>query len=230
MKKPILSVKEICKSFYHPTQVDVIKGVSLEVYPHDSIAITGASGEGKSTLLSIIGLLDDPSKGTLEVYGKHINNGSVTRLRNQSIGFVFQNFFLLEDYSVIENILMPARIARKSTKPGSKAYQHGEYLLEKVKLTHRKGFPVKLLSGGEKQRVALARALCNDPQLILADEPSGNLDHATSIEIYELLFSCLKESDKALITVTHDLELAHRCQRHYHLEDGKLEMIRSSPK
>jgi lipoprotein-releasing system ATP-binding protein len=218
----IVKAHNICKSFYYPTQVDVLKNISIQVKEGQSIAITGASGEGKSTLLSLIGLLDTPSQGVIQIAGKKAGKRQAAALRNAYIGFVFQHFFLMEDYTVIDNVLMPSRIARKSVSKGSEAYRYAEELLDKVKLGHRTHFPVKLLSGGEKQRVAIARALGNNPKLILADEPSGNLDHKTSLEIYDLLFKCLEGSSKALVTVTHDLELAARCQLHLHLEDGIL--------
>jgi len=211
----ILQVKKVYKRFEKPTPVEVLKGISLEVHAGETIAITGKSGEGKSTLLHILGTLEKPSKGEVVICGKPLLN--LPEIRNQHIGFIFQTFNLLEDYTVLENVLMPAKIGRRPLNT-EKALQ----LLEEVGLLHRADFPAKLLSGGEKQRAAIARALCNDPDLILADEPSGNLDHAHSVAIHELLIGSAKKRNKALVIVTHDKELASLCDRTYLLMDGVL--------
>ena len=211
----ILVAKDLHKTFYDPMTVEILKGVSLEASPGETIAITGASGEGKSTLLYILGTLDRPCHGTIEIMGQNIKKNRACYLRNKHIGFVFQGFHLLEDYTVIENVLMPSYIGRKKN---DKAME----LLEMVGLSQRAKFHAKLLSGGEKQRVAIARALCNDPEIILADEPAGNLDHNTTQNIYKLLINCAKEHGKTLITVTHDIEFTKLCDTTYLLEDGLL--------
>ncbi|MCH9626416.1 MAG: Lipoprotein-releasing system ATP-binding protein LolD [Chlamydiales bacterium] len=221
--EPILSAKKIRKTFTHPVSVEVLKGVSIEVFPGKSIAIMGASGEGKSTLLQILGTLEAPTEGELIIAGKSITHHPPPTLRNQHIGFVFQGYNLLEDYSVLQNVLMPALIAGRPIHRGSSIYTHACSLLDRVGLSHRIHFTTKLLSGGEKQRVALARALCNDPELLLADEPSGNLDHETSSRIHELLFHSVKELNKSLIVVTHDHTLAELCDRKLILCDGQLQ-------
>ena len=221
MKQPVLHAEELTKAFHHPTRVEVLRGVSLTVYPGDTLAIMGASGEGKSTLLHILATLEQPCGGRLEILGQNASRPSPA-LRNRHIGMVFQSYNLLEDYTVLDNVLMPARIARQATEPGSVAYTRALQLLAEVDLSGRAHFPTKLLSGGEKQRAALARALCNDPDILLADEPSGNLDHQTSQQIHALLLHFARNHNKALIIVTHDQELAALCTSVYRLQDGKL--------
>lgn len=223
--KSILSAKNIRKMFYHPYEIEILKGVSLDIHPGESIAIMGASGEGKSTLLHILGTLEEASSGELIIAGKSVHDNPPPSLRNQHIGFVFQSFHLLEDYSVLQNVLMPALIAGKEIHPDSQAYARGVDLVKKVGLEKRLKYPAKLLSGGEKQRTALARALCNDPEILLADEPSGNLDHTTSRQIQDLLLESVKEFNKSLVVVTHDDSLASRCDRKLVLWDGHLKGV-----
>jgi lipoprotein-releasing system ATP-binding protein len=182
----------------------------------------GRSGEGKSTLLQILGTLETPCSGALEIDGQTVTSFNKSRIRNQKLAFVFQSFHLLEDYTAIDNVLMPARIGRKATTPDSAAYKRACDLLESVGLGDRIHFNTKLLSGGEKQRVAIARALCNDPDIILADEPSGNLDRQTARFIHDLLIGFANKHGKTLILVTHDQELASLCSHRYSLCDGKL--------
>lgn len=219
----ILKAKNISKSFKSPTLVTVLNNISLEVNAGETVAITGKSGEGKTTLLHILGTLEAPTTGTLEICGSLSEPSSWTTLRNQKIGFIFQAYNLLEDYTVLDNVLMPAKIAQKDIRPGSFSHTRALELLEEVGLSHRTNFQAKFLSGGEKQRVAIARAFLNDPDLILADEPSGNLDHAHSTAIYNLLLSSALKRGKALIVVTHDPELAGLCHKTYSLLDGKLQ-------
>jgi lipoprotein-releasing system ATP-binding protein len=219
---PILSAKEIWKTFYHPTKIEILKGVSFDLYPGESVAIMGASGEGKSTLLQILGTLEAATSGSLIIAGKSVHNNPPPSIRNRHIGFVFQSFYLLEDSTVLQNVLMPALIAGKEIYKESASYARGVELVRQVGLEHRLHHPAKLLSGGEKQRTALARALCNDPEILLADEPSGNLDHTTSGQIQELLLRSVKEFNKSLLVVTHDYLLASRCDRTLILWDGHL--------
>ena len=187
----ILKAKKISKAFHHPTLVDVLKEVDLELFLGHSLAIMGASGEGKTTLLHIMGTLEKPDSGDLWVAGTLATHHPTPLLRNRHIGFIFQGF----------------------------------NLLEKVGLQDRANFSTKLLSGGEKQRVAIARALCNDPEIILADEPSGNLDHHTSALIHDLLLHCCKDLGKALVVVTHDNELAGLCDKTVQLRSGEISCI-----
>ncbi|NGX55391.1 MAG: Lipoprotein-releasing system ATP-binding protein LolD [Chlamydiae bacterium] len=226
--EPILQAKKICKCFTRPTRVDVLKDVSLELYPGQSVAIMGASGEGKSTLLHILGTLEAPDSGDLLIAGISAAHNPTPLLRNRHIGFIFQGYNLLENYTTIQNILMPALISGKPIHKGTPAYQRALELLGKVDLEDRAEFSTKLLSGGEKQRVAIARALCNDPGIILADEPSGNLDHQTSKMIHDLLLHCCKDLSKALIVVTHDRELASLCDKTVQLCNGEIKCINPS--
>jgi len=220
--KFVLQAKNLHKSFYNPTRIDILRGVSFELCRGEAVAIMGRSGEGKSTLLQILGALDSPCQGELSIGGKTVNRSNTSEIRNRHLGFIFQSFHLLEDYTALENVLMPARIARKSIRGGSQAYVHAVSLLELVGLGPRQHHFGKQLSGGEKQRVAIARAFCNDPDLILADEPSGNLDRKTAGGIHDLLIQSVKERKKSLIVVTHDSELAALCDRTYYLKDGAL--------
>lgn len=219
---PVLSAKNIRKTFHRPTEIEILKGVSLDIYPGESIAIMGASGEGKSTLLHILGTLEEATGGELIIAGKSVQHNPPPTLRNCHIGFVFQSFHLLEDYSVLQNVLMPALIAGQEIHKGSEAHSRAIELVKKVGLEKRLEYPTKLLSGGEKQRTAIARALCNNPELLLADEPSGNLDHTTSKHIQELLLNSVKELHKSLVVVTHDDTLASLCDRKLLLWDGYL--------
>lgn len=219
---PALQAKDIHKTFYSPAKVSILRGVDLTVSYGEAIAIMGRSGEGKSTLLQVLGTLDSPCKGQLNIADQKISRSNISEIRNRHIAFVFQAFHLLEDYTALENVLMPARIARKNISKGSDAYLRGCSLLEKVGLSDRASFYTKQLSGGEKQRVAIARALCNDPDIILADEPSGNLDRQTASSIHTLLLDFVREGGKSLIVVTHDHELAKLCDKQYQLEQGML--------
>lgn len=222
MKNIILEARDIRKSFYYPVHITILKNLNLVINSGETVAIMGRSGQGKSTLLQILGTLDRPCSGKLTIAGQTINRFNCGKIRNRHIAFIFQSFHLLEDYTALENILMPARIARFSTSKGSEAYRHALYLLERVGLSERAHFNTKLLSGGEKQRVAIARALCNDPDILFADEPSGNLDKQTAQDIHQTLLSFAHEKGKTLIIVTHDPDLAKLCSKQYILENGEL--------
>lgn len=221
-KPLLLEASEIHKSFSYPTLVKILNGIHLRVHAGESAAIVGRSGEGKSTLLQILGTLEEPCKGELRIADQLVSGSTKSYIRNQLIGFVFQSFHLLEDYTALENVLMPARIAR--SRMNQETVQRGLDLLAKVGLADRAHFHTKLLSGGEKQRVALARAMCNDPKVIFADEPSGNLDGHTAEIIHEILLGFVKEG-KALVLVTHDWKLAQLCTTQYELKDGLLKNI-----
>lgn len=222
MNTLLLKAKHIHKAFYYPETLVILKDISLEIHSGESISIMGRSGEGKSTLLHILGTLDDPCKGELFIAGEKVSPYNKAFLRNQEIGFVFQSFHLLEDYSALDNVLMPARIARKSIKKHSEARERALQLLDQVGLYSRAHFRTSLLSGGEKQRVALARAFCNDPSLIFADEPSGNLDSHHAQLIIEKLLEFSQTPSKALVLVTHDKTLASLCTKQLELRDGEL--------
>ncbi|MEF9497116.1 ABC transporter ATP-binding protein [Chlamydia sp. 04-14] len=219
---PLIEAKNLSKIVQQSNQnIEILRNVSVTLYPGEVVAITGASGNGKSTLLNLLGTLDTPSSGELLFLGKGKETYNLPQFRNQHIGFIFQNFYLLEDDTVIKNILMPAGIARKSISKGSSAYKKALELIESVGLSHRIHSRCCNLSGGEKQRVAIARALINDPSILLADEPSGNLDDQTSECIHNLLLSQSHDSRGVLI-VTHNKQLARQCHREGILQNGEL--------
>lgn len=222
IKTKVLVAHNIKKSFSSPEKIEILKGVNLTISPCETIAVVGASGTGKSTLLHILGTLESPSEGQLSLFGNFLKQHDISHLRSKKIGFVFQSGNLLEDETLLDNLLIKAKIARKSIHRNSPAYLEALELLEKVHLKHRKDFLVKHLSGGEKQRAAIARALINDPSLILADEPTGNLDTNTSKQIQDLLLNCCKQLKKSLIVVTHDHDFANKCDRKMILADGIL--------
>lgn len=219
----VLQAIDVHKSFDYPIQVNILKGINLTVNRGETVAITGRSGQGKSTLLQLLGTLEPPTKGSLKIMGQELTLFNKGRIRNKNIAFIFQSFHLLEDYTALENVMMPAKIAREDVSTGSANYQRGLQLLNQVGLIDRAHFSTKLLSGGEKQRIAIARALCNDPDLILADEPSGNLDRQTADDIHKLLLDFAKKGEKSVIIVTHDRQLAELCDSQYELFDGKLQ-------
>jgi len=218
----ILEADGVHKTYSGPTPSHVLRGVNLALGRGESIAIMGRSGEGKSTLLQILGTLDLPDHGSVKISGQQVVSSLLDQIRSKDIGFIFQSFYLLQDFTVLENLLMPAKIARIPCGRGSEAYNRAMALLERVGMVEHTHQLAKQLSGGEKQRVAIARALCNDPGLILADEPTGNLDYTTADSIHELLMSLVKEDGKSLVIVTHNQELADMCDRQYVLREGLL--------
>lgn len=216
---PLLSAQEIYKTYPGPKPLPILKGLSFTLLKGESVAIMGRSGEGKSTLLQILGTLDQPDSGTLSILGNEVTKRSLNELRSQAIGFLFQSFHLLEDFSLLDNVLMPATIARRSRK---EAMPRAMHLIERVGLRGREKQMVKTLSGGERQRVALARALCNDPAILFADEPTGNLDYQTACQVQDLLLSLTKDEQKSLVLVTHNEDLAALCDRRLLLREGLL--------
>lgn len=218
----ILKARGIHKDFFHPKKVSVLKGIDLQVSPTETVAIVGPSGSGKSTLLHTLGTLEKPCQGSISFFDNQINGQLLSTIRNRYIGFVFQSGNLLEEYTLMDNLLIKAQIARRRCHKNSQSYRAALDLLERVGLTNRKDFLVKYLSGGENQRAAIARSMMNDPYLILADEPTGNLDNHSATNIQNLLISCCKEYQKALIVVTHDLHFANLCDRKLELQDGHL--------
>ena len=224
-KMPLLLAQNLHKKFAHPIEIHLLRGVDLQVHSGEAVAVTGRSGEGKSTLLNLLGMLETPSQGELQIVSQPVTVWNKRRLRNRHVAFIFQAFHLLEDYSVLDNVLMPARIARMKVHKNSSAYQRAWELLALVGMENRAHFSTRLLSGGEKQRVAIARALCNDPELILADEPSGNLDRVTADGIHKLLIDLAHEQKKGVLIVTHNQDLASLCDRQLVLEAGVLEPV-----
>ena len=220
--KPLLQIENVHKNFENNGKIlEVLRGVDLEVLPGESLAITGPSGAGKSTLLNIMGTLEPPSEGTVlfkerDVYG--MDELSLCEIRNQEIGFVFQLHHLLPEFNAEENTWIPALISGYSKEESS---EMAVAMLSQMGLEQRLRHRIGELSGGEQQRVAIARALIMGPQLLLADEPTGNLDNATGNEITKLLLSLNKSKGLALIIATHNLELAEQMSRRLHLIDGK---------
>lgn len=200
----------------------VLKGIDLQVRRNEMLAVTGASGVGKSTLLHILGGLDRPTSGEVrldEIAISHLSEQELARLRNQKVGFVFQSHYLLDDFSALENAMIPMLLAGKSHP---EARRKAELLLADVGLTDRQSHRPKQLSGGEQQRVAVARALANEPGIVLADEPSGNLDTATGRMLHDLLFRLNKQNGTTFVIATHNRELADRCDREIRMADGRI--------
>lgn len=203
----------------------VLKGVDLSVETGTTASIVGASGVGKSTLLHILGGLDKPNEGSIQINGEMLtgkSEKSLARFRNSHVGFVFQFHYLLEDFTALENVMIPMLVAGKSKIDASRK---AEQLLGDVGLKDRQNHRPAQLSGGEQQRVAVARALANDPKLVLADEPSGNLDIATGRMLHELFLRLNEDKQIAFVIATHNLELAELCHFRYNIVDGKLSAV-----
>lgn len=220
---PVIACRQLAKRYKDgQLETPVLSNVNLTVNAGDRIAIVGSSGSGKSTLLHLLGGLDSPSSGEIDVLGQSLGDLSVSKLsqlRNQSLGFVYQFHHLLPEFSAVENVAMPLVIGGQ--KPAA-AKAEAETLLEKVGLGHRLGHKPSELSGGERQRAALARALITRPACLLADEPTGNLDHRTAEGIFDLIMELNQQMNTALVIVTHDRQLAARMDRIHTLIDGQL--------
>ncbi len=213
----MLTAKEIHKSY---GSLKVLKGVNMNITSGEIVSVVGASGAGKSTLLHILGILDRPDKGSLIIEGKDVfslNDKQLSAFRNKNIGFVFQFHHLLPEFTALENISMPGYIAGKS-KRATEA--EASKLLKIMNLTDRAQHKPSELSGGEQQRVAIARALINNPKVVLADEPSGNLDSENANELHKLFFDLRKRMNQTFIIVTHNMELASMADRKLTIQDG----------
>jgi lipoprotein-releasing system ATP-binding protein len=228
--EPLLSIRGLCKTYLMepeaggraPRQVEVLRGIDLDIQAGDLVALTGPSGSGKSTFLNVVGALDLPSAGEVRFEGEDLFARDEPRLaafRNGTVGFLFQSHHLLGEFTALENAMMPALIGRASR---AEARRVAEEMLRRVGLEGRMRHRPGELSGGEQQRVALARALCLKPRLLLADEPTGNLDPATAEGIHRLLADLNRELGITAIVVTHNEELARALPRRLRLRDGRL--------
>ena len=201
--------------------LEVLRGLDLRVEPGEVAAIVGASGAGKSTLLQILGTLDVPNQGELHIDGTPVHGmsrGALSRFRNENLGFVFQSHRLLPEFNAVENVMMPAWISGQST---DKSAPRAEALLQELGLGHRLAHNPSELSGGEQQRVAVARALMNRPKVLLADEPSGNLDSENAEALHDLFFQLRDRSGQTIVLVTHNETLAARADRTLRMADGQ---------
>lgn len=218
----LLDVQDLRRSYGRgANRFDALKGVSLRVARGDSVAIVGKSGSGKSTLMHLLALLDQPDHGTLLVGGvdaADLSSRQLSRLRNETFGFVFQQFFLNPSASVLENVILPLKIAGVGRR---ERRARGMAVLDQLEMADKAKSKAVSLSGGQKQRAVIARALVNNPQLIFADEPTGNLDTVTGRLVEDILFRLNEEHGITLVVVTHDTELAARCERQIHISDGR---------
>jgi predicted ABC-type transport system involved in lysophospholipase L1 biosynthesis ATPase subunit len=218
--KPQLIARDLFRSFrIGSRRIEVLRGISMEIAHGESVFLCGASGAGKTTLLYTLAGLERPEAGTVEFEGQRLYNGGSAwqaRLRNEKMGFVFQGYFLLPELTALENVALPGMIGRRSTR------ETAEESLRAVGLGERLHHLPTELSGGEQQRVAIARAMTNDPNIIFADEPTGNLDSKTGDAIVDLLLDVARKRKKSLLVVTHDTGLAARGDRQMHIADGVL--------
>src|SRR5438128_3680553 len=218
---PQFIVRDLFQSFrMGARRIEVLRGISMEIGRNEAVFLSGASGAGKTTLLYTLAGLERPESGSVEFEGRQLygsGSASEARLRNQKMGFVFQGYFLLPELTALENVLLPAMIGRRTTRSDA------EESLASVGLGDRMQHLPAELSGGEQQRVAIARALTNDPDIIFADEPTGNLDSRTGNAIMDLLLNLARDRKKTLLVVTHDARLATRGDRQLHIKDGVLQ-------
>ncbi|WP_191134794.1 lipoprotein-releasing ABC transporter ATP-binding protein LolD [Pasteurella canis] len=223
MKQHLLHCQNISKSYQEGSiQTEVLKGVSFNIEAGELVAIVGSSGSGKSTLLHTLGGLDQPSSGEVFIKGQslqHANANQLAQLRNQYLGFVYQFHHLMADFTALENVMMPMLIGQQNK---TEAKDRAEKMLSAVGLAHRISHRPSALSGGERQRVAIARSLVNNPALVLADEPTGNLDRKTTESIFDLIQQLNHEQNIAFLLVTHDLSLAEKLTRCLVMQDGVL--------
>jgi putative ABC transport system ATP-binding protein len=233
METPVIEIHGLAKHYGQEgsdARVRALDGVDLTVGPGEFVAIMGPSGSGKSTLMNLIGCLDRPTSGTYLLHGEDVSQldrAARARVRNESIGFVFQSYNLLPRISAVKNVALPMIYDRSHPMPEAARMERARAALQAVGLAARADHHPHELSGGQQQRVAVARALINDPRLILADEPTGNLDTASSLEIIALLKE-LNERGRTIVMVTHEPDLAALCQRVIHLRDGRIETDRKN--
>jgi ABC-type lipoprotein export system ATPase subunit len=223
---PLIEARDVVKTYrMGPNTIEVLKGVSLRVNSGESLSIMGASGAGKSTLLHAMGGLDRPTAGSILLKGSDVYRlpgGRRNQVRALTVGFVFQSYHLLPELDVADNVLLPALTQRGSLRRASELRARARELLDRVGLAHRAEHRPMELSGGEQQRVALARALMNEPELVLADEPTGNLDSKTGGQVLDYLFALTAGRGHTLVLVTHNDAVAALCARRHVLQDGRL--------
>lgn len=228
MNKTILKIENLTKTYSEKKRsLKIIDDLNWEIKENDFTAVLGKSGSGKSTFLNLIGILDKADSGKIFIDEKNINELKEEErdlLRNKYLGFVFQFHYLLPEFSALENVMLPALVTKNANKAEIK--EKALELLKSVELEERWDHKPSELSGGEKQRVAIARALINNPKILLADEPTGNLDSETSEVIHKILHKINKERNQAIIVVTHSEELANVCKNRVYLKKGKLETSR----
>ncbi|WP_372712940.1 ABC transporter ATP-binding protein [Ilyobacter sp.] len=226
MSKTVLNLEKLNKNYKDKKRdLHIINDLDLRVEEGEFISILGKSGSGKSTLLNLIGLLDKPDSGRIYFDGievDNLNGSNIDKIKNEMLGFVFQFHYLLPEFTALENVMLPALLKNFKDKAGIK--ERAVKLLEEVELGERMGHKPTELSGGEKQRVAIARALINSPKILLADEPTGNLDEETSEKIHGLLRRINTEKKQSIIVVTHSRELAKICHKRYYLKKGCLHL------
>ena len=223
MSNPVLSLRRLERSYLSGgRKLEVLKGVDLDVYPGELVGLIGPSGSGKSSLLHAAGLLEHPDEGVIVIDGRdcaRLNEAARTRLRLNQIGFVYQFHHLLPEFSALDNVALPQRIAGKTRQ---QARARAKALLEQLGLSERLSHQPAQLSGGEQQRVAFARALANEPLIVMADEPTGNLDPATSAAVFDNLHQLCRSHGVAALIATHNMDLARHMDRVFRLVDGRL--------
>ncbi|MDR0591555.1 MAG: ABC transporter ATP-binding protein [Candidatus Nomurabacteria bacterium] len=227
----VIAARGLKKSYgKKSSRFDALRGIDIDIKEGESVAIIGKSGSGKSTLMHLLALLDKPTEGKIGVNGKiasKLKERQVNKLRNQEFGFVFQQFFMNANDSVLSNVILPLKISGISKRERKNRAMEA---LKTVELDDKAKAKARDLSGGQKQRVCIARALVNNPKVIFADEPTGNLDSTTGEKIEDLLFSLNLNNRITLIIVTHDSDLAARCDRQLHIKDGKIKKDLAKPK
>lgn len=223
----VLKLNHLARSFGKgETKLDILKDINLEIKKGEIVALVGPSGSGKSTLLHLAGLLDTPTKGSIEMLGQNatkMNDAGRTKLRMKTVGFVYQSHLLLPDFNALENVMMPQLIAGVSQK---QAKEKAMTLLKQVGLSHRLNHRAGQLSGGEQQRVAIARALANGPALLLADEPTGNLDPKTANDVFETFLRIVRKTGLSALLATHNPELAKKMDRRICIQNGQIQELR----
>jgi lipoprotein-releasing system ATP-binding protein len=221
----VLRLEDVCKTYNvgTPVEVEVLHNIDLVLHKREFVALIGPSGSGKSTLLNIIGLLDRPTSGRLFIEGHDtstLDDAAITRLRGHSVGFVFQYHYLISAFTALENVMMPMLIDNEV--PSEPIRARAEELLAEVGLTAWQNHPANNMSGGQQQRVAIARALAMNPALILADEPTGNLDTKSADSVFDMMRKVNTSIGTAFLIVTHNMSLARRCDRIVELVDGRI--------